>query len=460
MKNSSLILSGDYQRISKINKNYIKNEIYFSYKLTPDLLSNVRFDLPNLYNFELLEDRAIFISPVLFGKPLNEYEPKTSSEKIELLNSYLKTISNFSRLPIYMQLNLLRAENFYLIKGELKHRGILIIEDIDLNVHINHSHLLKAISEVALSIIGDNNIELVNFRNYFRDLSNYTYLNYELIIEEIKKVYINDLFVESKFTKKKKIVKKSWFTHLNIKFIILSLAFLFLIITASFSIYKSLLMKKTPNIDVKFTMETENGSYIFVDNSNTSSNIVIKEKLWTVFHDGIEIDSSSISPFSFKPEIKGNYTVSLKLKDNKGNWYKSSKKNIDTTSQNLKIDDLDMFDFEHKIWNNNRAHTGEKSLLFNKDNTHITIYNTNLVGNAYIEAMLYSNSVVNVDIKVEGFQNEKLVWFKNQSVSLSKDSWVPFKLNTKSHKINKIKIKFINLKNEISLDTLKIFSHR
>ena len=64
-RQKSVNLSGEYQRISKIDRHYFKNEIYFTPQLSPELLSMTRMHLPNLSDFYLEEDRAVFISPVL-----------------------------------------------------------------------------------------------------------------------------------------------------------------------------------------------------------------------------------------------------------------------------------------------------------------------------------------------------------------------------------------------------------
>ena len=117
-----------------------------------------------------------------------------------------------------MQLNLVRAENFYLVDDELIHRGVLIIEDVDFTYQLTMQHLLRAISKFALDLI-DKDLSLFNFKNYFRNLPNNTAIfSIDNIIEDVKEVYINDLFVEdTQFLPEEEVIVTSGFKYFNLK---------------------------------------------------------------------------------------------------------------------------------------------------------------------------------------------------------------------------------------------------
>ena len=180
-----------------LSRHYIKNQIYFSENIDASLMRKTRLHLPNLTDFELLDDSAVFITPVLIGQPMLEKEDLSPAEKVEVISSYLKIIKDFQALPLNFQVNLIRPENFYIVSGELKHRGVLIVEDIVFERPLKFHHLRQGISNVMLDFIGQD-ISLYNFKTYFRELPNNNEVeSYADIEEGIKKIYIKDLIDNS-----------------------------------------------------------------------------------------------------------------------------------------------------------------------------------------------------------------------------------------------------------------------
>ncbi len=458
MTNSRVNLSGRYQKITRKNNDYIENEIYFNRIITPKLLSEVKFFLPNLLNFEIQEDRAVLTTPIIIGTPLKDYIPANSGEKIELINKYLEMISKFQTLPIFMQINLIRLENFYIVEGELTHRGILIIEDLDYNNHFDRSYLLKTIKNVADNIIKDD-VTLYNFKNYFRDLPNFNIRKYSVISEDIKKIYIKDLFVDSTFDTEAETVKTKWWKHFNIKFATITLFFVFLLATASFSLIQSLGNNTSNDVFIDFKIEREGDNFIFIDDVYSFNEVEVVEKYWTVKKNSKTILESDKSPLSFKPTLEGNYTISLRVKTKDGKWSKNVQKNISKSDTNLILDDMELFDIDDVVWNEELANSGNKSILLSNENNSIEINSSRLIGNVTLKAMLNSKNNENIKVKVEGISDGDVSWSKEQEIKLSPDAWVPFQITSTSDEIDSINISFVNMKDSLSFDTLVLYSN-
>ena len=71
---------------------------------------------------------------------------RSITDKVELINSYLNIIREFQPLPLFMQLNLMRPENFDMVHGELKHRVILIVADVDFDFLPSPTQVRRTIS--------------------------------------------------------------------------------------------------------------------------------------------------------------------------------------------------------------------------------------------------------------------------------------------------------------------------
>lgn len=450
-------LSGDYQKITKINKHYIKNEIYFNSVLTPTLLSKVRMHLPNLSDYQLLEDRAVYISPVLLGKPLLDHNELSSSSKIDILNKYLKIIREFETLPLFMQLNLIQAENFYLVDDELMHRGVLIIEDADFSQRLTMQHLLKGISRFALNLI-DRDVSLFNFKNYFRNLPyNNAVFSIDNIIEDVKDVYINDLFVEENFVAEEEVVVTSKFKYFNIKFASLAVIFLLLFTTASFAMLQAVQIKDSHTLSALFAIQQRGNNYLLMDESYSPSEYSITDWRWTVSRGSAIIDEFETENINVLFEEAGDYTVSLKVKDSAGNWSVPYEKKFHHEPQEELSDDLNGFNFQLALFDPTTHFQGSRSIKIDEMNNQFYTQNIHLQGTIRLKFQHKAQGNAQARLTLIGYKDGQVVSTTEHSLKLA-STWQEQNIEIQSDPIDKLEFKFSDYPGVVNLDSFAIHS--
>ncbi|WP_459128739.1 hypothetical protein [Guggenheimella bovis] len=462
MRERNVSLSGDYQRITKLNRNYIKNEIYFSEFLTPELLSETRLHLPNLQDFKLEDDRAIFISPVLLGKPLVDVTDLSSSAKVDIINKYLKIIKDFSDLPLFMQMNLVREENFYIVNGELMHRGVLIIEDVDFRYPLTYAHLIKAISKFALNLI-DKDVNLFNFKNYFRNLQNNatSFKTIENIIDEVKDVYINDLFVEETLVPVEEVkVVNNHVKYMNFKLVTMVSMFLILLSTATFAMIHAVNLRDTQNLTALFRIESRDDNYLILDESYSPSDFTISEWKWDVFKDNALYQSGKTNKLNLTFREDGNYRIVLRVKDTAGNWSQPYEKTIQHRNTSTGNDDLDSFNFQRAVYDKDIVKFGTKSIRVDKSNSEIYLENIYLEDSVSVDFFSYSDHTEPILLKIEGYSAGKLVSERSQSITVSEKQWKKNELTFTTDSIDKLVIKVLDFDGNVWFDQFNIRSHK
>lgn len=453
-------LSGDYQKITKINKHYIRNEIYFNSVLTPSLLARTRMHLPNLSDYQMLEDRAVYVSPVLLGKPLLGNTDFSSSTKVEIINKYLKIIRDFESLPLFMQLNLVRAENFYLVDDELIHRGVLIIEDVDFNYQLSMQHLLKAIAKFALDLI-DKDLSLFNFKNYFRNLPNNTAIfSIDNIIEDVKEVYINDLFVEDNMLlPEEEVVVTSKLKHFNVKFVSLMVIAMLLIGTTSFAMRQAIAIKAVNDLNALFKIERVENNYLFLDESYSPSNHTITDWNWTIYSGGQLVNQYQTSSVNTTFLQDGDYQISLKVKDSSGNWSLPYEQTIRHKSTTADTDELDAFRFHLADYTSDKFHRGSKAISYAPGQSAFFIQDILLSGQIELGFYMSSPQAQMVDLELVGYQAGREVF--RQSIALeAKTSWQDHQLRFESPMMDKLEIRFPQLSDTVYLDDFTLQSNQ
>lgn len=453
-------LSGDYQKITKINKHYIRNEIYFNSVLTPSLLARTRMHLPNLSDYQMLEDRAVYISPVLLGKPLLGKNDFSSSTKVEIINTYLKIIRDFESLPLFMQLNLVRAENFYLVDDELIHRGVLIIEDVDFTYQLTMQHLLRAISKFALDLI-DKDLSLFNFKNYFRNLPNNTAIfSIDNIIEDVKEVYINDLFVEdTQFLPEEEVIVTSGFKYFNLKFVSLMLIALVMIGTTSFAMRQAIQIKAVNDMTALFKVERVEDNYLFLDESYSPSNQTISQWEWNIFLAGELISQHQSSSINTTFAQEGDYQVVLKVKDSSGNWSLPYEQTVRHKAQPAQSDELDAFGFHLAQYSEEHYQTGHKSIQVDPGQTSFYTQNILLSGQVNLGFSIKSGSEQSVELTVIGYQAGQEIIRHSIELSASR-AWNNQQLRFETAPIDKLELSFSGQTEAIYLDNFSIQSNQ
>lgn len=457
----SVNLSGDYQRITKLNKHYIKNEVYYNDILTPELLENVRLHLPNLTTFQLEEDRAIFISPVLIGNPLT-LDPKwTSAEKIDILNSYLKIIREFETLPYFMQLNLIRQENFYMVDGNLMHRGILIIEDATFDEELTQSHLIKAISKFALEIIG-RDINLFNFKNYFKELQKSGFpLSIDDLINDTKEIYIKDLLVEDLFEPEEEVVvETSKVRYVNLKFASLFLVCALLISTASFAMFQAANIRDTKLTEALFKIEPRENYYLIMDESFSPYQSTINEWDWTVTKDNEVLHKFATKNINVRLTEDGTYEVSLKVKDTSGQWSHPYSEKIEYNVSKTSQDDLDFFQWSGAQYDGERYMSGERSLKFDAEHTSILTEGFFIDNQINLGFHTSSDITEPITIVLRGYNKGTLVMEHEQSITLEKDRWKAQQIQWTTEEIDSLEIEFKDFTEPFWVDDISIYSNK
>ncbi len=455
--NFTINLNGKYQNIKTINNNYIENEIFYSEKLTPKLLSQVPMVLPNLNSYQLLNDRIILKTPIITGENVHESDDMTASTRIDVINKYLKIIKKFSTLPIFLQINLMRIENFYLTKGELLHRGVLIVEDAKFDYPFTNEHIVKTICFFVLKII-NNDPSLINFENYFKKLENNNEKkNIDEIIEDIKKIYIKDLFVEKKFTTKP--IKKRFMhplRYINYNKVLSSSIFMIFIICSIIFIFKSTEIEIIEKPFVKVEEKIENSSYILIDKSYSSNkNGLIVHRKWQIYENNKLIKEDENDTLSFIPQKNNKYKVTLKVQDNNGNW--SDEFNKDYSLQKI-LDKKNNNDIKNVKVSKNFYKKDGNSINITKSNNTFTINKIYTNKNINISFFLLTKNNNNINITIIGYSNNKIVFKNNSKLNTVANSWTKYKNNINSKKIDKLQFKFNYKEDELYLDELNITS--
>ncbi|NLY35732.1 MAG: hypothetical protein GX046_00705 [Tissierellia bacterium] len=455
-------LSGSRQRISMLNRNYIKNEIFFSSTLTSELLRKTRMHLPNLSDFELLGDRAIFISPVLSGEPMLASSGLSATEKVQIIGSYLKIIKDFEDLPLYFQINLIRPENFYIVSGELKHRGVLIVEDSEFDRPLRMHHLRQGISNVMLDFIG-NDLSLYSFKSYFRDLpDNSEIQNYSAIEEDIKKIYIKDLFVEENdYTEEVQGAQKAFFDkikHINIRFVLIISFLMVLILAGALSLFGGLNIGKDTDIVPLFSIIDRNENILIVDQSYVPPAMHINEKKWSIYKNGALIKEQNTDLVNLLLPEEGNYLIRLELKDSKGNWSSAYEESYTKKYKAENQDDLDFFRWTNANFDLETYYNGTKSLVLNKDSSKARITGLYLNGSILIEFMLKNTSQEEINFTLEGYSKGILISEKTMQISLKPNAWLDFSMEMNSEEIQEIVISFKDIEETLWIDDLRLSS--
>ncbi|HHT21225.1 MAG TPA: hypothetical protein GXZ74_07295 [Tissierellia bacterium] len=453
-------LSGDYQKITKINKHYIRNEIYFNSVLTPSLLARTRIHLPNLSDYQMLEDRAVYVSPVLLGKPLLGNTDFSSSTKVEIINKYLKIIQDFESLPLFMQLNLVRAENFYLVDDELIHRGVLIIEDVDFNYQLTMGHLLKAVSKFALDLI-DNDLSLFNFKNYFRNLPNNTAVfSIENIIDDVKEVYINDLFVEDNLMlPEEEVVVTSPVKYFNLKFVSLVLIALIMVGTTSFAMRQAIQIKAVNDLNALFKIEQVDNTFLFLDESYSPSNHSITEWDWSVYLEGELISQYQTPSINTTLTQPGDYRVSLKVKDSTGNWSLPYEQTLSYEPKTVASDELDAFRFHLAQYSEETYQSGHRAIQVEPGQNAFYTQDVLLSGEVNLAFSIKTGARQAVDLTVIGYQAGREI--TRQTIVLTIDeAWTEQQLRFETDLIDKLELEFSRLSDTIYLDDFTIQSNQ
>ncbi len=455
-RQKSVNLSGDYQRISKLDRHYFKNEIYFTRELTPELLSMTRMHLPNLSDFYLEEDRAVFISPILEGVTLLQLEG-SSSEKVELINSYLNIVREFEPLPLFMQLNLMRPENFYMVHGELKHRGILIVEDVDFDYLPSPSQMRRNISKVMLEIIGKD-VSLFNFKNYFRNLPNNTSIQHvEQIVQDVTDIYINDLFVEKKFqAEETKVVTSAW-GYINVKFVVLAFAFLFFIGSAFFAFYKSLSFRETQGLHASFVIEKRDSSFLLLDTSFAPTGTFLMGKKWSLYKDNKLLYEGDSEILNYTSTESGTFRAVLQVQDSKENWSAPYTQTFQFVPHTVARDDIEYYAWSQAEYKEGVSKSGPKSLLFEADSVaHLeAIY---LEGSVSLHFFVRSDSNRQEKIRFEGFNSGSRVVLREENIYVPQTGWKEISIEIDSPLIDSLKISFPMTNSPVYIDELQINS--
>lgn len=457
-------LSGARQKISMLNRHYIKNEIFFSKEISENLLRKTRLHLPNLSDFELLDDRAVFVTPVLVGEPMMESLEFSPTEKVQIISSYLKIIKEFEELPIHFQVNLIRPENFYIVSGELKHRGVLIVEDIGFDRPLRMHHLRQGISNVMLDFIG-NDLSLYNFKSYFRDLpSKSETQSYTDIEEDIKKIYIKDLFVEENgYTEQPDPVHKALFDrlkHINFKFFLLISFLLLFLVAGALSLFGGLNMGKNTDIVPLFSVIDRNENILIIDQSYVPPGMHISEKKWSIFRNNVLVKEQSTDLVNLLLPEEGHYLIRLELKDSKGNWSPAYEENYNKKYRPENSDHLDFFKFIGANFDEEQYFSGTKSILIEKGSPKIRLKDIYLKGSILIEFMIRSSHDDPLHFNLEGFNKGNQALEHSSEIQVGKDTWTKFSLEVNSDELNELSFFFLDMENDnkIWLDDLSISS--
>lgn len=453
-------LSGDYQKITKINKHYIRNEIYFNSVLTPSLLARTRMHLPNLSDYQMLEDRAVYVSPVLLGKPLLGNSDFSSSTKVDIINKYLKIIKDFETLPLFMQLNLVRAENFYLVDDELIHRGVLIIEDVDFNYRLTMQHLLKAISRFALDLI-DKDVSLFNFKNYFRNLpTNTSVYSIDNIIEDVKEVYINDLFVEeNRLLPPVEVVVTSKIKHFNLKFVSLMIISLILVSTTSFAMRQAIQIKEVNNLNALFKIEQVDNNYLFIDESYSPTNATISEWSWSVYRGGSLLKQYQTPSINIALTEPGDYQIVLKVKDSSGNWSLPHEQSITHRIRETLSDDLDPFRFHLAQYSEDHYQDGYRSIVVGPNSRSFYLQDVLLKGQVTLQFAIKAPGLEDIELILIGYQAGRETMRQPITIGASR-VWSDQSFTFTCDTIEKLEFSFQNLTGPTYLDTFHIQSNQ
>ena len=461
MKNSKVNLSGKHQRISMMDRHYIKNEIYFSEVLNESLLRKLRLHLPNLSDFELLDDRAVFISPVLLGQPMLECDDLSSTQKVEIIGKYLKIIKEFEGLPLFLQINLIRPENFYLVSGELMHRGVMIIEDYIFDYPLTLQHLRLGISNVLLEFIG-NDVSLFNFKVYFRGLpDNDLIRSYADIEEDVKKIYIKDLFIEETFTPEetprpeKKLLEK--LKHVNYKFALILSIFALLLVAGIVSLMGGIKLKSTDGVMPLFNVIDRDENVLVVDKSYIPKNMHVLEKKWTIYKDGTFLQEDRSELVNLLLPEEGHYRIRLELKDSTGNWSDPYEEGFTKKYYPKNLDELDFFTWRNARFDEEVYFSGTKSLLLEQGSS-AQIAEIYLKGSLLLEFQLKNDDMDEVQLEVKGYKSGSQVSSKTITLPIQKKAWNGLSLEMPTDEIDELRISFPEQKGKIWIDELQISS--
>lgn len=461
MARAKMNLRGNRQRISMLSRHYIKNQIYLSDDIDASLMRKTRLHLPNLTDFELLDDSAIFITPVLVGESMLEKENLSPAEKVEVISSYLKIIKDFQDLPISFQVNLIRPENFYIVSGELKHRGVLIVEDIVFERPLKTQHLLQGISNVMLDFIGKD-ISLYNFKSFFRELPNNSQIkSYADIEEGIKKIYIKDLFVEETiYTEKVDKIQKAFLQRLkqvNYKFFLLVSLLVVLLVTGIASLMGGINAGNNSNIIPLFTIIDRNENILIVDQSYIPPGLHVSEKKWSIYKDNQLVKEQNTDLVNLLLPDEGNYLISLQLRDSKGNWSRVYEESYNRKYEHKMEDGLNNFSFLGEKFDEENFYNGYKSLVFT-NNTKVKLNDIYLNGSILLEFVIKSPEAHGLSISLEGYSKGNKILEKTSQLDLIKDTWTEFIMEVNSQEIDSLTLSFPGLEGELWLDELKLSS--
>ncbi len=458
-KKLSINLNGKSQTIKTINENYIQNEIYYSNDLTPDILSKIPLVLPNLTDYEFLADRLVLKTPIITGESIYEDNNMSSSTRIDVINKYLKIINKFSNLPIFLQINLMRLENFYLSKGELVHRGVLIVEDCKFNYPFTNEHILRTVSFFILKII-NGDPALINFENYFKNLENEKKTISD-IIDDIKTIYIRDLFKEKKFTSKspKRNIKNN-FKNLNYTFIFAVLLFLFFSMGSLFLILKASNNNISEIPIVKIEEKKENASYILIDRSFSSKeNTLIIFKEWKLYENDKLIQTDNSDIFTFLPIENKKYKVTFRVKDSDGSWSEKISRYYELEDEKSS-DLLNNFDLSGARFTDEVFKDGSISIDLNKSNKNFFINENYLSDKINISFYLKSTESKKTKITASGYNGIGSNIETSREVDLNKGKWKKINLSLDGKEIYKIRIQFNYDDGNLFLDNLSVSSSK
>lgn len=463
MARGKMNLKGSRQKISMLTRHYIKNEIYLNDEITANLMRKTRLHLPNLTDFELHDDRAVFVTPVLVGEPLMEKKDLSSTEKVQIISSYLRIIKEFESLPISFQVNLIRPENFYIISGELKHRGVLIVEDIVFNRPLRMHHIRQGISNVMLDFI-DNDLSLYNFKSYFRELPDQHQIDsYAQIEDDVKKIYIKDLFVEEDqpaYTEKVEEIQKAFFQrlrHVNFKFLVFMVLLSVFVITGIASLRGGIEVGKNTDIIPLFTIIDRNENLLIMDQSYVPPNMHISEKKWSIYKNNKLVREQSTDLVNLLLPEEGTYLISLELKDSKGNWSAPYEESYNKKYVFEDEDSLNNFSFIGADFDEEESYAGSKSLIFDSA-SKVKVNEIYLNGSILLEFMIKSPQEEKITLNLEGFYKGKKMMEQSAEIELEKDKWTEFILEFKSDELDEISLSFPTSEKDIWLDQLSLSS--
>lgn len=453
---------GKRQILSKDRSFYIKNEIYIDEYLSRSLLTKIPHILPNLSKFEMKDDRAVYISPVVVGKNMTQLQDISSSAKIELIHKYLKLVASLKKLPISLQISLLRLENFYLSENELIHRGVLIVEDIDFTRNYTIYDLNKAISEQMIQFIS-NDLSLINFKTYFRNLANAaTPYTMDQIIEAVNKLYINDLFEKNKFESKipKTVEKKSKPLPIDIKYIISSVLILTMLFTFTFAFIRSIDTTRYDLPQAKFEIIRQNQSYIALNKSfSDQQNLQITAAEWKLYKGGTLIQTSSADNFNFTPEDDSTYYLELVVKDNRGISSEIFRRTIDTQPVSDTVELMDNFDYGKATFTTETFYEGTKSAILHSPNDELLIHNVYLNKTIHGSFMIRAKADGEVTFIVNGYANGKTISSTEKTFKVTHDTWKLIEFGFSSEEITGLQMIFQSKDNTLFVDNLTLGSH-